>query len=247
MPDDEILRVRDVLSQRWALGGGPRVAAPEGMVLCYQAGPLKRATGPWRTRRVGGFFADVRLLRRSHGSVGVATRFGIGAPAAVALLEELAAWGVRRFISLGVAGGLNPDLHAGDLIVVQRALRNEGTSTHYAAPGETVDASAGLTRRLADTLERAGRRHRTGITCTTDAPYRTRREDVDRWMRSGGIAVEMETAGLFAAAQRRGVDVAAALCIADALTPQGWRLAFDEAAVAAGVRHLFDAAIVTLA
>jgi hypothetical protein len=56
----------------------------------------------------------------------------------------------------------------------------------------------------------------------------------------------METAGLFAAAQRRGVEVAAALCLADALTPRGWRLTFDETAVSSGVRALFEAAIETL-
>ena len=132
-------------------------------------------------------------------------------------------------------------------MVVERALRDEGTSAHYIEPGDAVDATAPLTRRLGDALGRAGRAFVTGTTCTTDAPYRTTRALVERWTRSGGIAVEMETAGLFAAAQRRGVEVAAALCLADALTPQGWRLAFDDAAVVSGVRALFDAAVEALA
>jgi uridine phosphorylase len=157
----------------------------------------------------------------------------------VALLEELAAWGVRRFISLGLAGGLQSGQRAGDLVVAARALRDEGTSAHYVEPGESVDASEPLTCRLADALARTGRTVVTGTTCTTDAPYRTTRALVERWTRAGGMAVEMETAGLFAAGRIRGVEVAAALCLADTLTPQGWRLTFDEETVASGVRALF--------
>lgn len=246
MNDDELLHARDVLAQRQQRGGQPRGTAPEGMILCFQAAPLGRALAPWRTRRVGGFHADVRLLNRTKQRVGAATRFGVGAPAAVALLEELAAWGVRRFISLGIAGGLQPTQQAGDLLVVERALRDEGTSAHYLEPGEAVEASGPLTRRMASALEGTGRTVVTGTTCTTDAPYRTTRTAVERWTRAGGIAVEMETAGLFAAGRRRGVDVAAALCLADGLTPQGWRLTFDEAVVTSGMRTLFEAAIEAL-
>jgi len=243
---DELLRAQDVLARRLERGGQPRGTAPQGVIFCYQAGPLGNTLAWWRTRRAGGFHADIRLLRRTNGRVGVATRFGVGAPAAVALLEELAAWGVRRFISLGIAGGLQAGHRAGDLLVVERALRDEGTSAHYLAPGETVEASAPLTRRLALALTQVGRPYVTGTTCTTDAPYRTTRALVERWTRAGGLAVDMEAAGLFAAAQRRGVDVAAGLCLADALTPQGWRLTFDEAAVGSGVRALFGAAIEAL-
>jgi uridine phosphorylase len=246
MTDDEILHARDVLSQRWAQGRGPRGTPPQGVIFCYQAGPLDSALAHWRTRGTGGFHADIRLLRRTKGRVGVATRFGVGAPAAVALLEELAAWGVRRFISIGIAGGLQAGQRAGDLVVVERALRDEGTSAHYIEPGTTVDASAPLTRLLAEALERAGRAVVMGTTCTTDAPYRTTLALVERWTRAGGMAVEMETAGVFAAARRRGVDVAAALCIADTMRPQGWRLTFDEAAVGTGVRALFEAAVEAL-
>jgi nucleoside phosphorylase len=246
MTDDEILAARDALSQRWGGGTGPRAAPPQGMLLCYQAGLLGSAVSRWRTTGIAGFHADIRLLRRTRGRVGVATRFGVGAPAAVALLEELAAWGVRRFISLGMAGGLQAGQRAGDLVVVERALRDEGTSAHYVEPGESIGASVPLTRRLADMLGRAGRGFVTGTSCTTDAPYRTTRALVDRWTRAGGVAVEMEAAGLFAVGQRRGVEVAAALCLADTLTPGGWRLAFDEGAVVSGVRALFDAAVDSL-
>ena len=241
-PDDEILHARDVLAQRWARGRRPRVAPPGGIILCHQGRGLGTAASWWRSRRVAGFDAEIRLLHGTHGRVAVATGFGVGAPAAVALLEELVAFGVRRFVSVGLAGGLRPDQQPGGLVVAERALRDEGTSAHYLPPGEAVDASAPLTRRLASALERAGRPYMKVAVCTTDAPYRTTRAAVERWTRAGGAAVEMEAAGLFAAASRRGVDVAAACCLADTLTLQGWRLDFDEREVASGLRRLFAAA-----
>src|SRR5205814_3988194 len=124
--------------------------------------------------------------------------FGVGAPAAVALLEELVAFGVRRFVSVGLAGGLRTDQQPGDLLVAERALRDEGTSPHYLPPAESVDAAALLTQRLAQALGRGGHPHRRGTVCTTDAPYRTTRATVERWVRAGGAAAEMEAAGLFA-------------------------------------------------
>ena len=159
-----------------------------------------------------------------------------------AVVEELVAFGVRRFVSVGLAGGLRPDQQPGGLVVADRALRDEGTSAYYLPPDEAVDASGPLTRRLADALERAGHPYMQVAVCTTDAPYRTTRAAVERWTRAGGAAVEMEAAGLFAAASRRGVELAAGCCLADTLTPQGWRLDFDERAVASGLRCLFAAA-----
>ena len=240
--DDEILHARDVLAQRWAGGRRPRGAPPDGVILCHQARWLGTAVSRWRSRRVAGFDAEVRLLPSRGRRIAVATRFGVGAPAAVALLEELVAFGVRRFVSVGLAGGLRPDQQPGGLVVADRALRDEGTSAYYLPPDEAVDASGPLTRRLADALERAGHPYMQVALCTTDAPYRTTRAAVERWTRAGGAAVEMEAAGLFAAASRRGVELAAGCCLADTLTPQGWRLDFDERAVASGLRRLFAAA-----
>ena len=244
--DDELLHPRDVLAARWAHGKRPGITPPQGVILCYQADWVRSAVPRWRTRRVRGFGADLRLLGRTQGRVAVASAFGVGAPAAVALLEELAAFGVRRFVSLGVAGGLRLDLQVGDLVVAERALRDEGTSDHYLAEGEAAVASAGLTRQLAEALRRAGHAFLLAATATTDAPYRTTRAGVERWMRAGAVAVEMEAAGLFAAARRRGVEVAAACCIADAVSSDGWRLAFNPPHLARGLRALLDAALAAL-
>jgi len=243
---EELLRARDVLAQRRADGGGPSGAPPDGVVFCHQGGLVGAAISRWRTRRLRGFSADIRLLRRTRGRVAVATRFGVGAPAAVALFEELLAFGVQRFVSIGIAGGLRGDAKVGDLIVAERALCDDGTSAQYLATGGIVEASGPLTRRFADALERVACPYTMGALCSTDAPYRTTRAAVERWAASGGMAVDMEAGGLLAAARHRRVDLAVACCVADQLVRGGWRLSFDKAAVASGVRSLFHAAVEAL-
>jgi uridine phosphorylase len=60
--------------------------------------------------------------------------FGIGAPAAATVLEELIALGVREFISIGTAGCLQPQRALGEAIVCTGAIRDEGVSHHRHGP-----------------------------------------------------------------------------------------------------------------
>lgn len=70
---------------------------------------------------------------------------GIGAPAAVATMEEMIAFGCRTFIAVGGAGALIPDLALGYAMVVDQALRDEGTSHHY-LPGSSSPTQRFLRR-----------------------------------------------------------------------------------------------------
>ena len=51
------------------------------------------------------------------------------------------ALGCRCFVSIGTAGSLQPDLAVGQLVVCERAVRDEGTSHHYVPAGEYAEAS----------------------------------------------------------------------------------------------------------
>src|SRR5262245_14129936 len=93
----------------------------------------------------------------------------IGAPSTVATLELAVALGVGTILFFGICGSLQPDLRIGDLVLVEQALREEGTSYHYLPPAE----SAVATPRLVEAAVRhlADRPHRRGLIWTTDAPY----------------------------------------------------------------------------
>jgi uridine phosphorylase len=138
---------------------------------------------------------------------------GIGAPAVAAQLEVLISLGVREFLSLGTAGGLNADQSIGDVVVLNRAVRDEGVSYHYLPPQATVEPDDSLTAALRDRLSGARILATEGITWTTDAPYRETAEEIAHYRDAGVLTVEMEAAALFAIAEIRRVALASAVVL----------------------------------
>jgi uridine phosphorylase len=147
---------------------------------------------------------------------------GVGAPMAVATLEEVVALGGRRFTAVGGAGVLVPELVLGHAVVVDSALRDEGTSFHYLAPGRTVEADTDGVAALVDRLDAADMAHTVGRTWTTDAVYRETRGRTDRRREEGCLTVEMEAAALIAVARFRGVAFSQVLFAGDSLAGQEW-------------------------
>ncbi len=154
---------------------------------------------------------------------------GPGSPCATIVVEELAAQGVRRFVMVGLAGALDPDLAPGSYVVCTRALRDEGTSLHYRPPGRFALPDARLTRDLRQLLERERVPYRAGPTWTTDAPYRETREELRRFRREGILTVEMEASAVFTVARCRGFAAAALFVVSDRLDEKGWEPWFRDA------------------
>jgi uridine phosphorylase len=132
---------------------------------------------------------------------------GIGAPLAVGLLEEVIARGCRKFIVCGSGTLLDREKTAGQLIVPTAAVRDEGTSYHYAPPGRELGPSPEAVAALEKTLQQHRVAYTLGKTWTTDAIYRETFDKIQRRRLEGCLAVEMEAAALFALAQFRGVTL----------------------------------------
>ena len=147
---------------------------------------------------------------------------GVGAPMAAASLEELIVLGGRRFTAVGGAGVLVGDLVLGHAVVVDSALRDEGTSFHYLPPGRVVDADPDEVAALVGTLHAADVAHTVGRTWTTDAVYRETRSRTDRRREEGCVTVEMEAAALIAVARFRGVAFSQVLFAGDSLAGETW-------------------------
>lgn len=147
---------------------------------------------------------------------------GVGAPLAAALLEEFVALGGRRFTVCGAAGALVDDLVLGHAVVVDSAVRDEGTSFHYRLPGRVVDAPAAGVDALVAACHRLGAAHTVGRTWTTDAIYRETRERMVRRRDEGCVTVEMEAAALLAVAAYRGVELGQVLLAGDSLAGEEW-------------------------
>jgi uridine phosphorylase len=152
-------------------------------------------------------------------------KLGVGAPMAVAALEELIALGVKRVIVVGTGGSLQPELPNGSLAIATGAIREDGTSFHYAPAGVEVMPDAELARALGEAVVAQGATVTLGPVWTTDAPYRETRSKVTVYSAMGALAVEMEAAALFALATFREVKLALLLAISDELFHE-WRPGF---------------------
>jgi uridine phosphorylase len=135
----------------------------------------------------------------------------VGASFAVLVAEELFACGCEVLISLTSAGQITPAGPTPYFVVINRALRDEGTSYHYAEPSEFAEADAQLVEAGREALRSLGLPDIVGASWTTDAPFRETAEAIAEARRKGILAVEMEAAALysFAAARNRRV-----LCLA---------------------------------
>jgi len=133
----------------------------------------------------------------------------VGASFAVLVAEELFAAGCRFLISLTSAGEIMPlprDTPT-RLVLIERALRDEGTSYHYVSPSTWSTLQPHLRSMLVDDFEETGVPVTPGATWTTDAPFRETQAAINRGSSLGILAVEMEAAALYAFAQATGHDV----------------------------------------
>jgi uridine phosphorylase len=237
------------VDHRRALGQPMVDTVPPSIVLTYQPQLVAAVEAMESTTRlpIGGPARAVHALDRTGGQVGVVGRFGIGAPVATVVVEELIALGARRFVSVGVAGGLADDLVAGETIVCTSAVRDEGVSHHYAPPDHPARPDAALTAALEERLASEGRAFRSGASWTIDAIFRETVDEAVHFAELGVLCVEMEAAALFAVAEHRGVPLAAAFCISDSLASGEWEPAYGSAELARNVWALFGSAVEVLA
>ena len=147
---------------------------------------------------------------------------GIGAALSAALLEEVIAFGCRKFIACGGAGVLEKHLAVGHLVVLSGAVRDEGVSYHYLPPGREVKANPEVVNALMKELNRRGVPHRVGKTWTTDAPYRETGKTIAMRREEGCLTVEMEAAGMMAVTEFRGVLFGQVLYCGDDLSGAEW-------------------------
>jgi uridine phosphorylase len=142
----------------------------------------------------------------------------VGAPFAVLIAEQLFASGCRFLLSLTSAGQITPCGPTPYFVIIDRALRDEGTSYHYAAPDDYADADAGLVARAVDALNKSKPAFFVGSTWTTDAPFRETAAAIEAARSRGVLAVEMEAAALYAFARASRAMV---LCLAHVTNSMG--------------------------
>ena len=143
-------------------------------------------------------------------------RFGIigcavGAPFAVLVAEELFVSGCELLISVTSAGQIVAINDPPYFVLIEKALRDEGTSYHYLPPAEFSHIAPGLLSMLDDVLTHTSVPISRGATWTTDAPFRETDSAIAYCRNMAIMAAEMEAAALYAFAEARNKPV---VCLA---------------------------------
>ena len=238
-----VMRPEDTIAMRKRFGKFPKVDVPEGLILCLKNDLPTQLRWKIPVRKAGKVMGDFYLVKSTRGRVGVLSNFGIGAPVVASLTEEMIAWGVKRFVILSWGGALQTYLNTADIVLTDRAIRDEGVSQHYLLAEKFVNANGFLNEKLKKHLPDG---FVTGATWTTDAPYRETREEVQHYQTEGVQVVEMEIASLFAVAQVWGVEAAAVVVVADKLANLEWEMPRDMKAINHSFESAYRAAIMAL-
>lgn len=125
---------------------------------------------PARARMIGERFSQHRVFTSERGHdvhtgtlpfgerridvAAVAT--GMGCPSTGIIVTELLMLGVRRFIRVGTAGTLQPEVKISDVVIASAAVRDEGASLSYAPAEIPAVASPQITRALGAAAEKLG-------------------------------------------------------------------------------------------
>lgn len=179
---------------------------PDGDVVAHLRGQGALA----RSRHWACYHTDLWETTVGGHALGIVDR-AVGASFAVLVAEQLFVSGCRLLVSLASAGQITPSGPTPYFIVIDRALRDEGTSYHYLPAAPFVAAPSPLVRLAETALAGCGERIHRGATWTTDAPFRETESTIAARRADGVLAVEMEAAALYAFAEARAKPV---LCLA---------------------------------
>ena len=202
----------------------PPLGFPTRAVACWFGDVVRqRMDGLTAVHNVRFEHGDHPICVLSHRGVDIAlVNPGVGAPAAVSTLEVLIALGATTIIGCGGAGIVRAGFDAGHVIVPTGAIRDEGTSYHYAPADAAVAPHPRALAAIDTVLTEAGIPHDRGLTWTTDAIFRETPIKVARRREQGCITVEMEAAAMFAAAAFRGAVYGQLLYAGDDVSAAEW-------------------------
>ncbi|RMG60859.1 MAG: uridine phosphorylase [Deltaproteobacteria bacterium] len=169
---------------------------------------------PERAEKIASFFNEVKVWRRNREFVTITGMWkgipltvmgtGIGPDnTAIAVVEAAQCVEPVTFIRVGSCGGVSRQVSVGDLVITERALRDENTSHYYAPPEVEATASRDVLGALEEAAKELGFPYHVGLTCTTSDFYAgqgwkvrgfdcTCPDKLERLEREGVLNVEME-------------------------------------------------------
>lgn len=161
-------------------------------------------------------------------------------PAIATQAEDLIAGGVKELIHVGFAGGLQTDMHPGDIALTDGAYNDTAVARLYGFDYDIIESSKSLTDELDKLLTKNAISFRRGKHWTTDAGYRETWGQIIEHRQKGALCVEMEGVGLFTIANYRNCVATAMYVISDVLVESSWDLGWGENTVDTSIKKIID-------
>jgi purine-nucleoside phosphorylase len=161
---------------------------------------------------------------------------GIGVPSiALYSYELIHVFDVKNLIRVGSCGTIQEDIDLYDIVIAQGASTDSNYLSQFGLPGTYAPlASYRLLEKAKRIADEHGQRTHVGNILSSDIFYNDNPEALGKWARMGILAVEMESAGLFANAAAAGVDALGIFTVSDNIpaglhiTPQERETAFTK-------------------
>ena len=198
----------------------------ERAVFCFFADAIEKVLAEFPHKIVArlsgeGLTVPVHELEYKGQKINLAQAI-VGAPWAAGHIEEMTAYGCRKYMACGGCGVLQSDISVGHLIIPAYAVRDEGTSYHYAPPSREMAMGKHAIETIENVLNERNVPFIKGKTWTTDAFFRETPAKIARRKEEGCIAVDMEASAFMAVAQYNNVEFGQILYAGDSLGGDEW-------------------------
>lgn len=193
---------------------------PKKCVFAFIGEFIDRYASKANSQKVTEFVSATKLypiyITKYKGEEVVLCQAPVGAAAAAQILDWLIGYGVREIISAGSCGALE-NFPESTFLIPCKALRDEGTSYHYALPSRFIEVSEKARKAIEEALLEHGMKYQEVITWSTDGFFRETKEKVAYRKSEGCSVVEMECSALAAVSAFRGATWGMILYTADSL------------------------------
>ena len=149
--------------------------------------------------------------------------FGMGSANAATVMDLLSAVSPKAVLLLGKCGGLKKKNQVGDLVLPIAAIRGEGTSGDYLRPEVPALPAFSLQRAVSTMIRDLGFDYWTGTVFTTNRRVWEHDDKFKEYLReTRAMAIDMETATIFAAGFANRIPSGALLLVSDQpMVPEG--------------------------
>jgi AMP nucleosidase len=156
--------------------------------------------------------------------------FGMGSANAATVMDLLSATGPKAVLLLGKCGGLKRKNRIGDLVLPIAAIRGDGASNDYLLPEVPALPAFSLQRAVSTVIRDLEQDYWTGTVYTTNRRVWEHDAGFKQYLRkTRSMAIDMETATIFAAGFANSIPSGALLLVSDQpMVPEGVKTAASD-------------------